>query len=533
MWILQWYIFRDLFKAMVLTTIGMTLVFTLGGGVANMIKGVSITSLELMELLGYFLPVATTLTLPVAGLLSTTNVYGRLSASNEFVACRASGINIHRLLLSAFIVAIAVGAFTFYFSNYVIPDFIMQIDAKARRSIEQLVYRELRMNKYMKYQDFAFHADGIKLIHGDPNNPKDYLRIQGAAFIELDSDDAVQFGTAPSALIEFDKTDQLPLVRAVMNNVTVFDRIRLRYQQLQSQAFGPMPISMPLRMKAKWLNLPDLLKYREHPEQLPEITDSVNGIMRIITARVCYDEVVRAIQDGRDWIVGDDKGRFILKPDCDYRRTKEEGYPEMRNVTVIEEAPEGRRVLRAERGAIRADRIFGASLPYVSISLHNLTIERPGEKPVERVKLELRAVPVPKAYADRAAQYANQIIEQPDMPLGLGVRIDNARIRVQKELGEQTRKITGIIHSRAAFSASCIVLIVLGAVLGIVFRGGQALVSFGLSCIPFAVVIVTIIMGRQLAQNEGTVEVGLVVLWSGIGVMLIVDFLMLFRWLRR
>ncbi len=533
MWILQWYIFRDLIKAMVLTTIGMTLVFTLGGGVANMIKGVSVTSLELMELLGYFLPVATTLTLPVAGLLSTTNVYGRLSASNEFVACRASGINIHRLLLSAFLVAIAVGAFTFYFSNFVIPDFIMRIDAKARRSIEQLVYRELRMNKHMKYSDFAFHADGIKLIHGKDEDPKDYLRIQGAAFIELDSDDAVQFGTAPEAVIEFDKAGRLPLVRAVMHDVTVFDRVRLRYQQLQRQAFGPMEAAVPLPMKAKWLNLPDLLHYRNHPEELPEITNSVKGIMRIITARVCYDEAIRAIREGRDWVIGDDKGRFIVKPDCQYRRTKEEGYPELKDVTVIEEAPEGRRKLVAERGIIRADRSFGASLPYVNISLQNLTIERPGENLIERVKLELRAVPVPRAYADKAEAYAQQIVRNPDVALGLGQRIDDARVRVQRELGEQTRKIIGIIHSRAAFSASCIVLIILGAVLGTVFRGGQALVSFGLSCIPFAVVTVTIIMGRQLAQNQGMVEIGLVVLWSGIGIMLIVDFLMLFRWLRR
>ena len=536
MWTLQWYIFRELFKAMVLTTIGMTLVFTLGGGVANMIKGVSISSIELLELLGFMLPVATTLTLPVAALLSTTNVYGRLSADNEFVACRASGINIHRLLLSALVVAFGVGAFTFYFSNYVIPSFIREIDSKARKSADQYFYRKLERDKFIQIQDYAFHADSVQRVQGAHGSQKDYLRVTGAAFIELEGGDAVRFGTAPEAIIEFDKSERMPLVRALMKNVSVFDRIRLQYGRLSSQPFGPMVVPIPSKLKAKWLNLPDLLRYRDAPEKLPEIVDGYKSLRRHIRERVCYDGVIRSLAEGKDWQAGDEKVRYTLKadPNSAFRRNREDGRPLLKDTTIIEETAEGQRILRAGGGSVRTTRSIGMSVPLVSIALRDgVTIEREGEPTIQKLKLQLRSVPMPDRSVREADGYADALIENPDADIALGERISDRRESLRGELGQQQRVIVGIIHARTAFSVSCIVLIVLGAALGIVFRGGQALASFGLSCVPFALVLVTVIMGRQMAQNEGTELVGLVILWTGIALVIVADGLLLFKWLRR
>ncbi|MBN1342079.1 MAG: LptF/LptG family permease [Phycisphaerae bacterium] len=537
MWILQWYIFRELFKAMILTTIGMTLVFTLGGGVANMVKGVNITSYELLQILGFMLPVATTLTLPVAALLSTTNVYGRLSADNEFVACRASGINIHRLLLSALIVALAVGAFTFYFSNYVIPSFIREIEAKARKSIDQMVSRKLEMDKFIKVQDFVFHADQVRHVRGAGEDiDKDYLRIAGAAFIELEDGDAIRFGTAPEAVIEFDKSDRVPSVRAQMYDVSLFDRSRLQFGRMGSQPFGPMPVPGTLEMKAKWLNLPDLLRYREVPAEIPEIIGQLKNLRQLMIRQVCYDQIIRSLREGRDWQAGDGEVTYTVKadPECLFQKSKDEGQPVFKNLTIVENSPEGQRTYKAGAGSIRVTKIFGLVVPKVSIVLEDgISVIKKGEPTVEKLKLELRSVPIPEQYVQMADKYADELAQGSDAPLSLGEKVGDAREQIKRELGLQVRTIIGIIHARAAFSISCMVLIILGAVLGIIFRGGQALVSFGLSCIPFAVVIVTIIMGRQMAQNEGTELIGLTILWTGIALVFVVDMLMLFRWLRR
>ena len=99
--ILQRYIARELLKTFGLATIALTLTFSLCGGVMNMIQAELLTAVQIARMMAFVLPIATTLTLPVAALYACANVYGRLVADNEFDACKASGINIHRLLAPA------------------------------------------------------------------------------------------------------------------------------------------------------------------------------------------------------------------------------------------------------------------------------------------------------------------------------------------------------------------------------------------------------------------------------------------------
>ena len=70
---LQWYIARELFKTFALTAFGLTLVFSLCGGVLNMIQAEVLTAVQVMRILTFVLPVATTLTLPVAALYASAH----------------------------------------------------------------------------------------------------------------------------------------------------------------------------------------------------------------------------------------------------------------------------------------------------------------------------------------------------------------------------------------------------------------------------------------------------------------------------
>jgi lipopolysaccharide export LptBFGC system permease protein LptF len=95
------------------------------------------------------------------------------------------------------------------------------------------------------------------------------------------------------------------------------------------------------------------------------------------------------------------------------------------------------------------------------------------------------------------------------------------------------RRIAATFSERAAFSFSVLVLVLLGAVLGIVFRGSQAVVAFGISFVPSLFVIILIVTGKQLSQNTGTHIAGLATMWSGIVVTAFVDWWTLVRVLRR
>jgi lipopolysaccharide export LptBFGC system permease protein LptF len=101
------------------------------------------------------------------------------------------------------------------------------------------------------------------------------------------------------------------------------------------------------------------------------------------------------------------------------------------------------------------------------------------------------------------------------------------------ERAELLREIAGVIHSRLALSISTFVLVILGAALGIVFRNSHVFTAFGISFVPSLFVIVTIIMGRQLAQNDGTTAMGIAIIWGGIVLVGGVDVWTLARLVRR
>jgi hypothetical protein len=63
-------------------------------------------------------------------------------------------------------------------------------------------------------------------------------------------------------------------------------------------------------------------------------------------------------------------------------------------------------------------------------------------------------------------------------------------------------------------------MVMLGAALGLLFRGGEALVAFAISAGPASAVIVMMLMGKQLISNPGVPETyGIIVIWGGITAM--------------
>ena len=112
-------------------------------------------------------------------------------------------------------------------------------------------------------------------------------------------------------------------------------------------------------------------------------------------------------------------------------------------------------------------------------------------------------------------------------------RLSRRREAVLEARDATVRKIAAVVHERMAFSVSVCVLVILGAALGIALRGSHVLTAFGISFVPMLLVIVTIVMGKQLAQNPGTTWQGLLLMWSGIAVVALLDLWTLTRVVRR
>ena len=97
--------------------------------------------------------------------------------------------------------------------------------------------------------------------------------------------------------------------------------------------------------------------------------------------------------------------------------------------------------------------------------------------------------------------------------------------RIIDNCSELVREIRIEKHSRLAFGISCVVLVLLGTVLGIVLKSSHLLMAFGVSFIPAAFCLITIFTGKHIAEKTDTQTMGILFLWSGVFLVGIADLL--------
>jgi lipopolysaccharide export LptBFGC system permease protein LptF len=89
-------------------------------------------------------------------------------------------------------------------------------------------------------------------------------------------------------------------------------------------------------------------------------------------------------------------------------------------------------------------------------------------------------------------------------------------------------RIVAEIHSRVSFAVSCLILVVVGCALGMMFRTGNYLGAFSLSVIPALLCIALMVTGQHVVENESNLlKLGLGIIWSGNAIVLILATILL------
>jgi len=546
---LQRYVTRELFKTFALTAVGLTLVFTLCGGVMNMIRAEVLSAVQLGHLFARVLPISATLTLPISALYACAIVYGRLAADNEFDACKASGINIQRLLLPALLLSIFTAAFTFSFSNYLIPKLIAQLEAMVRKDLQKIVYQMLSTRGYAKYMNYVLYAGKTELFDEDPN--RQTIHIRQAAFLELEGERLTRCGTAERATVDFitDPETGMPIVQANLYNIRSLDVVRNQFMDFREQPFDPMAIPMQRALKPKWLTLPQLLYYRDHLVELPSIQRDLRALQRLVR-RTLFFKLIYGQLTGPEKVfrIRDARVAYEIRAE-QVGQEIDSLRPQLRHVTVTERRADGtHRIYKAESCRLDVDRVRGRQGRYaLTIRLRGQVTMRDASAPHAKVPVHKRwsldPVMLPEKLPGEERILSTEALLGPLTPggsftadlssLGLGPRVDREREAERRTIIKSGLEISGIIHSRLAFSASSLVILVLAAALGIIFRGGQLLTAFVIAFVPGLLVVVMNIMGRQLTENSGTHLVGISLIWGGLAVLAAADGVVLWRFLRR
>lgn len=525
---LQRYILFELIKTFLLTTVALTVILSLGGGVMNMIKLGEVTPDQLLNLLALVIPVAAALTLPMAVLFASAATYGRMAADNEFVACRSGGINIIILFLPSLALSLFAAVVTFSFISFVIPGMIRNLNELIGADLGAMIQQRLSRPRGLTLGGpYRIFADQTRI---DASRP-DFISLERVAFLEVDGEEWVRYGTAREVRLDFARAENRIRVAGTMIGPSFYDRREKRFGTLGETAFAPYSLDTLVPLQIKFLTLGGLLYYRQHPEQWNEVAARIRKLRDAAGRQAVYEEWFEDWKSDQKLEMADARTELRLSATQCILAPRSGGL-ECSGLTVDERRGETKRQFTAERGAIEAVRGDTLAESGLSLTVYGLK-ESHRDGVFEKAKDTLGPI---RLDGDMVARLESSTDEALLSGVAPGSR-DEAVAKVREEAFRWRRdvvlRIIATIHERIAFSLSIPALVVLGTALAIILRGSHVLTAFGVSFLPALAIIITIVMGKQLAQNPGSHLMGLTVLWSGVALVMALDVVTLTRWLRR
>ena len=198
--ILRNYILKECLQPFTLSISVLTSVFLLGylPQLANKVinNGVSLTAMG--QIFMYNIPILLGYTIPIACLITVILALGHMSAENEILAMRASGIHLLRLLVPLVVVGIALCLVVFMLNDRIIPE---AYDAQTHILQETGSQDPTAMlepgsfiNAFDKYIIFIYRLEGdllygVRIYQPAPNRPTRTIIAEQGEFVHVPGKD--------------------------------------------------------------------------------------------------------------------------------------------------------------------------------------------------------------------------------------------------------------------------------------------------------------------------------------------------------
>lgn len=515
------YIFRELFRSFFLATVVLTLMISVGLLVPTL-QDFGVSPGQIINLLGYFLPIALTFVLPMSALFASSLIYGRFAADRELDACRASGISLWTLIYPGMTLAIFVAAANLILSFYVAPAFIHRSEQSVKANAEHILFRNIQRKGSYTLPSSPY------ILYADRANPESNL-LEGVIVVNLPEGEPGWLITAEQAKV---RIETLP----TFNKATIVARNAYRFNENDWGQIGDTTIQTQFPSL-----LSDSIKFQKI-EQLKRIQrDKMNffPIRKMIMkarAQLAMEMLARDINiqmrqtDSYYELVDADGSRsyHLSVGDCKVNAPKANTLALTGPIKLIQEdklvtattveytCDEGQITLENDDEDLRLE----------------MTLDSPAWKRYgaegKAVRKFVNNVRFPKSLAsslgmDGIMQTVLQADTEASMLKGRrSNRLKSLCATIPEQLEKVNNKIYSEIHSRMVLGLGSIALILTGIALGIQFRGGHMLSAFGASAIPGGVLVVFILSGKEMTKNPSTPALaGVTVMWIGLVVLAI------------
>ena len=534
--ILRTYLAKDLAKIGGLATVVITIMMTFLG-VIEPLREQGLSGPQALRLFGYLMPVMFSLTLPVAALFAATFVYGRFSQDNELLASRASGLCTLSLLRPAIWLGAIVSVVTLALSLWVAPQLLGASQKSLKANLRQVAHHQLMTRGYIEppRSRLLIHADSVNTetnwMHGvivlNRKDPKDAMALVARAvkpdFIERDG----------QVFLDFTSKDNYP-VRQNGLLLGEQDLMRLRRANLTG----------PFDDDPQFYDWGRLWRTWTRPRSSESIRRETEVIRQEMCAQQFYRDLIDSINTGGSYSrltelsgssSGSKPGWILLQAPHAELDEESEG--------VVLSSP---RASGATNGAdvvvLQVHEVDGVMREHKRSVSATVRAKWDDEAQKMVVKLLLKFARVSGSAREAGAGHTTLVRGPYAIPADIiaqsrALRLDEVvegkaphdvppKVeKLIKKLNTETlprllRKAAAEMHWRIAYGVCCMLMVMIGAAMGLILRGGQVLGAMAISAVPASVVIVVLLMGKQLIASAGMGQAyGAVVIWAGVAVM--------------
>jgi lipopolysaccharide export LptBFGC system permease protein LptF len=509
------YVFRELAKVFIMATLALTLVLSLGS-ILRPVQEYGIGPRQVVSLMACVLPVTLTFVLPIAALFASALVYGRF----------ASDISILTLIYPGLALAVAVAIANLIFSFHVMPTFIHLAEKSFKANAKQILFRNIKRKGFYKFDS---SQGGQSLIYADLANPQEDL-LAGVVVVKLHGGDIERIDTAQTAKVIFN-LGQRNEVRIIAHNtyrIGSVDEPGLTVEWLSANTeFGSL-----LADDIKFKKLDEMKKIRDVDLMLfNPIAELAYELHTQLVAELLAQDIAQKTRHQSDNYYRLHSGSKIIKFTTANCAPAKRGIIELKDEIVAIESDlltgQTIRTIRCSQASIYVKERF----PTTTLTME---FEEPawqtqdGRKGTAATPLRIRGLITPMNVEKNADFFAEQNTLRPaeaawkSLPAKLKPSsvLTDLQNQLERKIQRTLAEIDAETHSRLVFGIGCISMIMIGIGLGIKLRGGHLLSAFGASCLPAALLMVCILMGKNIAKNVGSQVVsGTMIMWIGLAAL--------------
>ena len=538
------YIFRDLLRIFMLTSGALAGIMSFGGLLRPLTEH-GLDAGQVAKVLTYFMPAMTTYSLPIAALFATTMVYGRLAADNELTACRAAGVSYLSISMPAFVLGLIVAIVSLVFLCFVVPNFSMKVERVIYSNLANLVATEIERTRQIDFEDQTIYAERAVVSPPAPDRPDEQVvTLESVMVTTYDQPDKKDprlqipnsFYLAKAATIFIDRggsNDDEYSIEVLLEGGTMFPRqFTSAYEGGISEThIGPITRPSPIGEKTEFMDIRRLHELARDETKSRKVRDVLRDLIRAEQSAVFLQSV-------RDDLNGRGVYRFDAGGDEVYELRRAPGAEPAvirRGELIVPSARLAREkaavvALAAESRELRlkARPAAGEEQLVVDLNLHAAVVTQGGETTERGGFQQTFQMPMPPDIGAIARRQPQHYLNHKSVS-----KADQNRLR--RELIRLRNGVESELHGRASFAVSCLILVIVGCYLGMMFKSGNFLTAFAVSVVPALLCIALVVTGQHTAESvpwsldnfQNPLKLGLALIWSGnVAVLVIAVVLM-------